>query len=166
MKVARLILGTLSSLTAGAVTSFIAPSRTRLPWVPGAITLAVFISGTHSSGDEVSSLVSPRFSCNSGTTCGAGRSAWVGAASVMIRRPQERSRQYSQPLGRLIAPLRQEETPNAHSAKFRRCDTVPVVENTDSYGRFLKQGHGFLWNFKRALIRVFSTNQNVETFSV
>jgi hypothetical protein len=45
MKVARLILGALSSLAAGAVTSLIAPSRTRLPWVLGAIILAVFIPG-------------------------------------------------------------------------------------------------------------------------
>jgi len=43
MKVARLILGALSSLAAGAVTSLIAPSRTRLPWVLGVIILAVFI---------------------------------------------------------------------------------------------------------------------------
>jgi hypothetical protein len=43
MKVGRLILGALSSLAAGAVTSLIAPSRTRLPWVLGAIVLAVFI---------------------------------------------------------------------------------------------------------------------------
>lgn len=43
MKIARLILGAFSSLAAGAVTRLIAPSRTRLPWVLGAIILAVFI---------------------------------------------------------------------------------------------------------------------------
>ena len=43
MKVARLILGALSSIAAGAVVSLIAPSKKRLPWVLGAIILAVFI---------------------------------------------------------------------------------------------------------------------------
>jgi peptidoglycan/LPS O-acetylase OafA/YrhL len=43
MKVARLILGALASLAAGAVTGRIAPSRTGLPWVLGAIILAAFI---------------------------------------------------------------------------------------------------------------------------
>jgi hypothetical protein len=43
MKVARLILGAFSSLAAGAAVGLIAPSRTRLPWVLGAIVLAVFI---------------------------------------------------------------------------------------------------------------------------
>jgi hypothetical protein len=42
MKVARLILGALASLAAGAVTARIAPSRS-LPWVLGAIILALFI---------------------------------------------------------------------------------------------------------------------------
>jgi len=32
--------------------------------------------GTHSGVGEVSIVVSPRFSYNSGTACGAGRSAW------------------------------------------------------------------------------------------
>lgn len=45
MKVARLVLGALSSLAAGAVTSLIAPSKPRLPWVLGAIILAAFIPG-------------------------------------------------------------------------------------------------------------------------
>ena len=43
MKVARLILGALASLAAGAGTGRIAPSRTGLPWLLGAIILAVFI---------------------------------------------------------------------------------------------------------------------------
>ncbi len=43
MKVARLILGALASLAAGAATGRIAPSRTGLPWVLGAVILAAFI---------------------------------------------------------------------------------------------------------------------------
>ena len=43
MKVARLILGGLASLAAGAATGLIAPSRTGLPWLLGAIILAAFI---------------------------------------------------------------------------------------------------------------------------
>lgn len=43
MKVARLILGALASLAAGAATAAIAPSSTRLPWVVAAILLAAFI---------------------------------------------------------------------------------------------------------------------------
>ena len=43
MKVARLILGALASLAAGAAMGRIAPSRTSLPWVLGAIILALFI---------------------------------------------------------------------------------------------------------------------------
>jgi hypothetical protein len=43
MKIARLILGALASLTAGATAGLIAPSRKSLPWVLGAIMLAVFI---------------------------------------------------------------------------------------------------------------------------
>ncbi len=43
MKVARLLLGALSSLAAGATTSLIAPSMPRLPLVLGAIILAAFI---------------------------------------------------------------------------------------------------------------------------
>ncbi|HXZ80016.1 MAG TPA: hypothetical protein VEG30_08810 [Terriglobales bacterium] len=43
MKIARLILGALASLAAGAVVGRIVPSRTRLPWVLGAIILAAFI---------------------------------------------------------------------------------------------------------------------------
>jgi hypothetical protein len=43
MKVARLILGALASLAAGAATGRIAQSRTGLPWVLGVIILAVFI---------------------------------------------------------------------------------------------------------------------------
>jgi peptidoglycan/LPS O-acetylase OafA/YrhL len=43
MKVARLILGALASLAAGAAAGRIAPSRTGLPWVLGAIILAPFI---------------------------------------------------------------------------------------------------------------------------
>ncbi len=43
MKVARLILGALASLAAGAATGLIAQSRTKLPWVLGGIILAMFI---------------------------------------------------------------------------------------------------------------------------
>src|SRR5215471_18914326 len=43
MKIARLIVGALASLSAGAATGRIAPSRTVLPWVLGAIMLAAFI---------------------------------------------------------------------------------------------------------------------------
>ena len=43
MKVARLILGALASLTAGAATGLIAPSRRSLPWVLGGVVLATFI---------------------------------------------------------------------------------------------------------------------------
>ena len=43
MKVARLILGALASLTAGAAAGLIAPSRRSLPWVLGAVVLAAFI---------------------------------------------------------------------------------------------------------------------------
>ena len=39
MKIARLILGALSSLAAGAATAAIASSNPRLPWVVGAILL-------------------------------------------------------------------------------------------------------------------------------
>ncbi len=42
MKVARLILGALSSIAAGAATGLIAPARTSLPWVLGAVILAAF----------------------------------------------------------------------------------------------------------------------------
>lgn len=43
MKMARLILGALASLAAGAATGALAPSSPRLPWVVGAILLAAFI---------------------------------------------------------------------------------------------------------------------------
>jgi len=43
MKIARLILGGLASLAAGAATGVIAPARKSLPWVLGAIILAAFI---------------------------------------------------------------------------------------------------------------------------
>lgn len=43
MKVARLILGALASLAAGAAAGLIAPSKTGPPWVLGAIILAFFI---------------------------------------------------------------------------------------------------------------------------
>jgi hypothetical protein len=43
MKIARLILGALSSLAAGATTRLIAPSKAALPWVLGVILLAMFI---------------------------------------------------------------------------------------------------------------------------
>jgi peptidoglycan/LPS O-acetylase OafA/YrhL len=43
MKVARLILGALASLAAGAATGWIAPLRTGLPWVLGSVILAAFI---------------------------------------------------------------------------------------------------------------------------
>jgi len=43
MKVARLVLGALASLAAGAATGLIAPSRRALPWLLGAIILVAFI---------------------------------------------------------------------------------------------------------------------------
>lgn len=43
MKVARLILGALASLAAGAAAGLIAPSKTSPRWVLGAIILAFFI---------------------------------------------------------------------------------------------------------------------------
>ena len=43
MKVARLILAALASLAAGVATGLIAPARPRLPWVLGAVILAMFI---------------------------------------------------------------------------------------------------------------------------
>jgi hypothetical protein len=43
MKIARLVLGALASLAAGAAVGRIAPSRTGVPWVLGAIILALFI---------------------------------------------------------------------------------------------------------------------------
>lgn len=43
MKIARLVLAALSSLAAGAAVGLIAPSRTGLPWLLGAIVLAMFI---------------------------------------------------------------------------------------------------------------------------
>jgi peptidoglycan/LPS O-acetylase OafA/YrhL len=43
MKVARLILGALASLAAGAATGLIAPSRKAVAWVLGAFVLALFI---------------------------------------------------------------------------------------------------------------------------
>src|SRR5579864_4302757 len=43
MKVARLILGALASLAAGAATGLIAPAKTGPRWVLGGIILALFI---------------------------------------------------------------------------------------------------------------------------
>jgi hypothetical protein len=43
MKIARLVLGALASLAAGAAVGRIAPSRRSLPWILGAIILAAFI---------------------------------------------------------------------------------------------------------------------------
>jgi len=43
MKVARLVLGALASLAAGAAAGLIAPSKTGPGWVLGAIILALFI---------------------------------------------------------------------------------------------------------------------------
>src|SRR5262249_17230031 len=43
MKVARLILGALASLAAGAAAGLITPSKTGPRWVLGAIILAIFI---------------------------------------------------------------------------------------------------------------------------
>lgn len=43
MKIARLILGALASLAAGAATGLIAPSKRWTPWALGAIILALFI---------------------------------------------------------------------------------------------------------------------------
>jgi hypothetical protein len=43
MKMGRLLVGALASLAAGATTRLIAPSRPVLPWVLGAILLALFV---------------------------------------------------------------------------------------------------------------------------
>jgi hypothetical protein len=43
MKIARLILGALASLAAGAVVGLIAPSKTAPRWVFGALMLAFFV---------------------------------------------------------------------------------------------------------------------------
>lgn len=43
MKVARLIIGALASLAAGAATARMTPSKTGPPWVLGAILLAAFV---------------------------------------------------------------------------------------------------------------------------
>jgi hypothetical protein len=43
MKIARLILGALASLAAGAATAAIARTSPRLPWVVGAILLVAFV---------------------------------------------------------------------------------------------------------------------------
>ena len=43
MKIARLILGALASLAAGAATGLIAPSKPAVRWVLGAVILALFI---------------------------------------------------------------------------------------------------------------------------
>jgi len=43
MKIARLILGALASLAAGAAAGLIAPSKTAPRWVLGGIILALFI---------------------------------------------------------------------------------------------------------------------------
>jgi hypothetical protein len=43
MKVARLILGALASLSAGAATGLIAPAKRTLPWVLGVVVLVMFI---------------------------------------------------------------------------------------------------------------------------
>ena len=43
MKFARLLVGALSSVAAGAATALIAPTKKSLPWMLGAIVLAMFI---------------------------------------------------------------------------------------------------------------------------
>src|SRR5215813_9773329 len=45
MKIARLILGALSSIAAGATAGLIAPSKKAPAWVIGAIMLALFVPG-------------------------------------------------------------------------------------------------------------------------
>lgn len=45
MRIARLIVGALSSLSAGAIAALIAPSRRGVPWLLGTIVLALFIPG-------------------------------------------------------------------------------------------------------------------------
>lgn len=45
MKIARLMVGALSSLSAGAFAALTVPSRRGLPWLLGAIVLAFFIPG-------------------------------------------------------------------------------------------------------------------------
>jgi multisubunit Na+/H+ antiporter MnhE subunit len=53
MKIARLILGALASLAAGAAAGLIAPSKTAPRWVLGAIILALFIRCIFNSGQIV-----------------------------------------------------------------------------------------------------------------
>ena len=43
MKIARLTLAVLASLAAGATTGWIAPSQRILPWILGAVILAMFL---------------------------------------------------------------------------------------------------------------------------
>jgi hypothetical protein len=43
MMAARLAMAALTSLIAGAVVGWVAPSGTRVPWILGAITLAAFL---------------------------------------------------------------------------------------------------------------------------
>jgi len=45
MKLARLIIGALSSLAAGAVTAMMTRPKTNVPWVLGGILLVAFIPG-------------------------------------------------------------------------------------------------------------------------
>jgi hypothetical protein len=45
MKLARLIIGALASLAAGAVTGIVARPKTGLPWILGFIILVAFIPG-------------------------------------------------------------------------------------------------------------------------
>ena len=79
MKVARLILGALASLAAGAAAGLIAPSKTGPRWVLGRNYPGVVHSGAHSTLGEVPNLVSPGVFGNSVTACGDGRSAYKRA---------------------------------------------------------------------------------------
>jgi hypothetical protein len=74
MKIARLIVGALASLAAGATTGAIAPSSQRLPWLVGAILLAAFIPEHIQIWEKFPVLVSHSFSCNSRAACRARRS--------------------------------------------------------------------------------------------
>jgi hypothetical protein len=75
MKVARLILGALASLAAGAAAGLIAPSRTGLPWVLGAVVLAAFIPVHVQLWGKFPVWYHLVFFRNSGAACGARRSA-------------------------------------------------------------------------------------------
>ncbi len=68
MMAARLALGALASLAAGAAKRAVAPSSARVLWVLGGVLLAAFVP-VHVQLCEISSVVSPCVSRNSHTAC-------------------------------------------------------------------------------------------------